>query len=211
MAKSSVRFKIGGKRTELGKSVENLTKRMNRYAGHTGTKVTTKEIRNQVRRMIEQEGKTEETVIKTLNKIRNDRLAEVFVDRKTGQLITNVTNIPISPMENIYDAIGFKNYSFDEHPLLAQWVQDLQMEYGDDLDDVLMSHSAEIIQALNDVIWGYLEKGTTQGIETALTRLYETTFGTLSWNRKQAINEMVDMYQSGFYTGRYYDVDEYDD
>ena len=107
MAKSSVRFKIGGKRTELGKSVENLTKRMNRYAGHTGTKVTTKEIRNQVRRMIEQEGKTEETVIKTLNKIRNDRLAEVFVDRKTGQLITNVTNIPISPMENIYDAIGF--------------------------------------------------------------------------------------------------------
>ena len=211
MAKSSVRFKIGGKRTELGKSVENLTKRMNRYAGHTGTKVTTKEIRNQVRRMIEQEGKTEETVIKTLNKIRNDRLAEVFVDRKTGQLITNVTNIPISPMENIYDAIGFKNYSFDEHPLLAQWVQDLQMEYGDDLDDVLMQHSAEIIQALNDVIWGYLEKGTTQGIETALTRLYETTFGTLSWNRKQAINEMVDMFQSGFYTGRYYDVDDYDD
>ena len=74
-----------------------------------------------------------------------------------------------------------------------------------------MSHSAEIIQALNDVIWGYLEKGTTQGIETALTRLYETTFGTLSWNRKQAINEMVDMFQSGFYTGRYYDVDDYDD
>ena len=131
---------------------------MNRYAGHTGTKVTTKEIRNQVRRMIEQEGKTEETVIKTLNKIRNDRLAEVFVDRKTGQLITNVTNIPISPMENIYDAIGFKNYSFDEHPLLAQWVQDLQMEYGDDLDDVLMQHSPEIIQALLIMLSGVIFK-----------------------------------------------------
>lgn len=211
MAKSVVRFKVGGRRTELGKSVENLIKRMNRFAKNTESKVVTKDIRSQVREMIEKKGKTERSVIEELNKIRDERLAEMFVDKKTGELVTNVSSIRISPLDNIFDLIGFNNYDFSDHPLLAQWVHDMEVRFGDDLDDEILKRSSEITEALNTVVWGYFDKGNSQGLATALTRLYEASFGHLAVAYKQYIEENVDKIEGGTFVGRYYNADEYDD
>lgn len=210
MAKAPVRFKVGGKRTELGKAVENLTKRMTRFSNRAGSQTNTKEIRNQVRRMIEKEGKTEKQVIYTLNQIRNERLREIYVDKNTGELITNISDMKVSPVDVILDMVGMTDEEdIGGNGLLLQWLTDAQNHFEEDLDDVLLNNSTEIQAALNSVIWGYLEKGTTQGIETSLTRLYEVTFGKdFSFNMKKSIEERVMDYQIGYYTGRTYGKDE---
>lgn len=210
MAKAPVRFKVGGKRTELGKAVENLTKRMTRFSNRTGSQTNTKEIRNQVRRMIEKEGKTEKQVIYTLNQIRNERLREIYIDKNTGELITNISDMKVSPVDVILDMVGMTDEEdIGGNGLLLQWLTDAQNHFEEDLDDVLLNNSTEIQAALNSVIWGYLEKGTTQGIETSLTRLYEVTFGReLTFNMKRSIEQRVMDYQFGYYTGRTYGKDE---
>lgn len=197
MARSGVKFSTGGKLTDIGKAVKNVTRRLNRYAQKTGATVNTKDIRNQVRQMAEQ-GRSEQSITDTLNKIRDNRLNEIFVNKKTGETVGNVSSIPLSPVENLEFYLGNRPdmETYLDNELLQQWLKDMEREYGiDELANRLQDNADAINQALERVVYGYLAKGFTQGLDTALVRLYESVGDPLSWNRRQAISEGVEQYE----------------
>lgn len=197
MARSGVKFSTGGKLTDLGKSVKNITSRLNRFAQRTGSTVNTKDIRNQVRQMVEQ-GRSEQSIIDTLNKIRDNRLGELFVDKKSGELVGNISSLPLSPIDNLdfYLGLSDQTSTYMENELLRQWVYDMVNEYGEeDFADRLQRNADSINEAIETIVFGYLERGYYQGLDTALVRLYEAVGDEISWNMRQAISEGVDMYE----------------
>lgn len=197
MAKSSVKFSSGGKLTDVGRAVKNVTRRLTRYAQKTGASVNTKDIRNQVRQMVEQ-GRSEQSIAETLNKIRDNRLNELFVDTKSGELVTNVSSVPLSPIDNLEFYLGYSENinNYMDNELLQQWLTDMEREYGQDaLAEMLQNNADSINQALETVVYGYLARGYLQGLDTALVRLYEATGDALSWNRRRAISEGVERYE----------------
>lgn len=197
MARSGVRFSVGGKLTDVGRAVKNVTRRLTRYAQKTGTNVNTKDIRKQVREMVEQ-GRSEQSIADTLNKIRDNRLNELFVNKKTGEMIGNISNVPLSPLDNLQFYLSYSSEvgSYMDNELLQEWLTYMEREFGEEeLISNLQENATLINQALERVVYGYLAKGYTQGLDTALVRLYETIGRPLTWNRAQAISEGVERYE----------------
>lgn len=207
MARDSVKFSSGGKLTPLGKAVKNMTRRMQRQRKRLGATVDTKSIRNQIRKMIDFDGRSEGSVAETLNKIRDNRLFEMFVDKNTGTIETNISEVRISVKDMLIHHLNLddERVGYLENDLLKQFIYDLELDYADDLDNVLQSNAKSINDALNTVIWGYLDKGITQGLDTALIRLYERVMGEISFNRQMSIREGVENYEyrQAYGTGRY--------
>lgn len=214
MARSGVKFSVGGKLTDVGKAVKNLTRRMTTYARKSGATVNTKDIRKQVRDMVNQ-GRSEQAITKTLNSIRDERIGEVFVNRGTGEFISNVTNLPLSPVDILK---GYIDIDSDlegrmDNSLIKAWFADLERDYGatGDLDTILQKNAQEIQDALETVIYGYLDKGLTQGLDTSLIRLYELSGVDMTWDRRQAIYENVERFQwYSAYGYRPYDEDDFE-
>lgn len=214
MARNGVKFSVGGKLTDIGKAVKNVTRRLTRYAQKTGATVNTKDIRKQVRDMLNQ-GRSEQSIAKTLNSIRNERLGELFVETETGELISNVTNLPLSPADVLksYMDIDSDLEGRMDTALIKTWFADLEREYGatGELDQILQDNAQEIQDALETVVYGYLDKGLTQGLDTSLVRLYELSGIDMTWDRRQAIYENVERFSwYSAYGYRPYDEDDFE-
>lgn len=184
MAKSSVKFSTGGKLTDVGRAVKNLTRRMSRYAQRTGATIDTKHIRNQVRSQIER-GMSTKDIISVMEKVRDERIKEVAYGGKgikdNGRYI--LTASELERLNIILDNItGEWNSANDVSANVLQEVFDsaIDAEGKEVIEQRLQDNASEINEALEYLIYGDSEgRFTIQGLSTSLTRIYEVIYNKI--------------------------------
>lgn len=184
MARSSVKFSSGGKLTDVGRAVKNLTRRMSRYAQRTGATIDTKHIRNQVRSQIER-GMSTKDIISVMEKVRDDRIKEVAYGGKgikdNGRYI--LTASELERLNIILDNItGEWNSANDVSANVLQEVFDsaINIEGKEVIEQRLQDNASEINEALEYLIYGDSEgRFTIQGLSTSLTRIYEVIYNKI--------------------------------
>ena len=184
MARSDVKFSVGGKLTDVGRAVKNLTRRMSRYAQRTGAKIDTKHIRNQVRSQIDR-GMSTKDIINVIERVRDDRIKEVAYGGKgikdNGRYI--LTASELERLNIILDNItGEWNSANDVSANVLQEVIDsaIDTEGKETIEQRLQDNASEINEAIEYLIYGDSEgRFTIQGLSTSLTRIYEVIYNKI--------------------------------
>lgn len=181
MAKSSVKFSSGGKLTDVGRAVKNLTRRMSRYAQRTGATIDTKHIRNQVRSQIER-GMSTKDIINVIEKVRDNRIKEVVYGGKgikdNGRYVLTASELERLNiiLDNISDAWNTAN-EVSANVLQEVFDSAIDTEGKEIIEQRLQDNASEINEALEYLIYGDSEgRFTIQGLSTSLTRIYEVIY-----------------------------------